>query len=112
MATSFKNQSVKSGTAFTDIYTCPGATSAVIFGMSVANVNGSGTSVTVQVRVQDTSAATYTHVVSPGTPIDVGSTLIAAGGDQKIVLEEGDKIQVACSEADSADVFVSVLEIS
>jgi len=112
MATNFTNKSVTAGTTFTDVYTCPGNAKAVVFGMSISNINSGGNSITVEVRVEDVSASEFPHTISPGTPIDSGSTLIAAGGVQKIVLEEGDKLQVSCSDADSADVFVSVLEIS
>ena len=112
MATNFTNKSITAGTAFTNVYTCPGGAKAVIFGMSIANVNGTGNSITVEVEVEDISASSFTHIIAPGTPISTGSTLIVAGGVQKIVLEAGDIIKVSCSDADSADVYVSVLEIS
>jgi hypothetical protein len=112
MATNFTNNSITAGTTFTDVYTCPGNAKAVIFGMSISNINSGGNSITIEVRVEDISASNFIHTISPGTPIDNGSTLVVAGGVQKIVLEEGDKIQVSCSDANSADVFISVLEIS
>jgi hypothetical protein len=42
--------------------------------------------------------------------IAAGGTLISVGGDQKLVLETGDKLQVQMSAASSGDVIVSILE--
>jgi len=110
----FKNSSASGiGTGFTDVYTCPGtAKSAIVFGMSVANMLSTGNAITIESRVEDLSATTYVHIVAPGTPIDPGSSLVIAGGVQKIVLEPGDKIQVSSSDSSSADVMLSILEIS
>jgi hypothetical protein len=44
--------------------------------------------------------------------IPVGGALVPVGGDQKLVLEDGDYIQVQSSQVDSIDTIVSVLEIS
>jgi hypothetical protein len=114
MSIEFKNKTTQGiGTGFTDVYVCPGtAKSAVIFGMTISNVNSSNYSIEVESRIEDLSATTYTHIIAPATPIDVGSSLVPAGGIQKIVLETGDKLQVSCNLANSADVMVSVLEIS
>jgi hypothetical protein len=114
MAIQFKNSAIEGiDTGFVDVYTCPGTVkSAVIFGMTISNVLSSGSDITVQARIEDLSATTYAHIVAPNTPIGPGSALVVAGGIQKIVLEPGDKIQVASSDTDSADVMISVLEIS
>ena len=39
-----------------------------------------------------------------------GGALVAVGGDQKLVLETGDKIKVVSDTASSVDTIVSVLE--
>jgi len=44
--------------------------------------------------------------------IPPGGALVPIGGDQKLVLEAGDYLHVNTSIASSADVVVSVLEIS
>jgi hypothetical protein len=113
MAIAFKNSLVQGvGTGFTDVYTCPPAIeSAVVFGMTAANVDGTA-AVTVEARIEDISNTSYTHIVAPDTNISIGSSLVVAGGIQKIVLEPGDKIQVACSVISGVDVACSVLEIS
>jgi len=41
-----------------------------------------------------------------------GGALVPIGGDQKLVLEAGDYLQVQTNSANSADVIVSVLEIT
>jgi hypothetical protein len=44
--------------------------------------------------------------------IAYGGALVPIGGDQKVVLEATDYLQVQTSAADSADVILSVLEIT
>jgi hypothetical protein len=44
--------------------------------------------------------------------ISNGGALVPIGGDQKLVMEAGDYMQVQTSAANSADVIVSVLEIA
>lgn len=114
MAIDFKNATYQGvGTGYTDVYTCPGtAKSSIIVGMTIANVESTSIPITVEVRVEDLSATTFTRIIAPDTPIEVGSTLVVAGGNQKIVLEAGDKIQVASSDTNSADVVISALELS
>jgi len=112
MAIEFKNHVTDNvGTGFTDVYTCPGGLrSAVVFGMTIANVIA--TPITVEATLEDLSETTTVHVVAPGTPIETGSSLVPAGGIQKFVLEPGDKLKVSSSDNNSADVVVSVLELS
>ncbi len=114
MSIEFKNKLTQNiGTGFITVYMCPGdVKSAVVFGMTVANIESSAIPITVEGRFEDLSKATYTHIIAPDTPIEVGASLVPAGGIQKIVLEPGDKIQIACSDANGADAMVSVLEIS
>ena len=44
--------------------------------------------------------------------IYTGGALVAVGGDQKLVLETGDKIKVVSNTAGSVDTIVSVMEQS
>jgi hypothetical protein len=57
------------------------------------------------------AAGSNVHVLKNST-IPPGGALVPIGGDQKLVLEAGDYLQVNTSIASSADVIVSVLEIS
>ena len=45
-------------------------------------------------------------------PIPVGGSLVVVGGDQKLVLEPGDTVKVTSSQASSADVVLSHLDIT
>lgn len=112
MAINFTNKVTQGiGVGFTTIYTCPGSVnSAVVFGITLANKLS--TPITVEARMEDLSETEYVHFVAPDTPIEVGSSLVPAGGVQKIVLEPGDKLQVSSSDASSVDAVVSILELS
>jgi hypothetical protein len=45
-------------------------------------------------------------------PIPIGSSLVAVGGDQKVVMNADDIIKVSSSAATSIDVTLSILEIT
>jgi hypothetical protein len=81
--------------------------------MTVANRTASA--IKVSVTLND-GAETYL-VGGPtnatmGADIPVGGALVVVGGDQKVVMEAADLLKVESSAASSADVVVSVLEIS
>jgi len=108
MANTFKNAVTASiGTGQTSVYTAPSATTTTVIGLTVANRSGS--QITVDVAVTDTSASTTVFLVK-GAAVPAGGALVPIGGDQKVVLEASDIIKVTSSAASSADVIVSVLE--
>ena len=108
MANVFKNQFSKDvGTSAATIYTGPSSTATTIIGMTVANT----TSSTITVDVYITSSAVDYYLVK-GASVPVGGSLVPVGGDQKVVIETGDVLKVVSSAATSADVVVSLLEIS
>jgi hypothetical protein len=82
-------------------------TTVVVVGLTVTNKSGS--SITANVFINDGSANTY---VSANAPVSSGSSLVAVGGDQKVVLLTGDKIYVQSSAASSIDAVLSILEIT
>ena len=55
-------------------------------------------------------ATMYTLLKSAIVP--VGSSLVAVGGDQKIVMNASDILRITASQASAADVTLSVLEIT
>ena len=84
MANSFKNSITGSvGTSGVIAYRTPSATTTTVIGVSVANAAAQNISVSALV-----------------------------GGEQKLVLGANDFISVTSSLANSADVVVSVLEVS
>ena len=108
MASTFKNAvSTGVGTSPVDVYTAPALTSTTVIGLSLANVHTAQVTVVVTV----TKGATVANVIK-SAPIPVGSSLVLFGGDQKLVLEAGNKFSVTSSVAGSVDVIVSLLEIA
>lgn len=109
MAT-FTNSTLSGVTTVTDAYTAP-ANGATVIGMSIANTSTS-VATSCDVTVYDSSEiATQGYVdryLVRGAPIGVGSALAIIGGDQKLVLESGDKLKVTATSA--VDVITSVLE--
>ena len=101
MATStFKNATDTGvGTSFSTAYTVPASTTAVMIGMTVANLGVS------QIAIEVKCAST--HLVK-GAAIPSGSSLSVLDG--KIILEAGDTVEVKSDTAASADVIVSILE--
>ena len=110
MANTFKNAVAASvGTSQTSVYTAPSSTTTTVIGLTVANRSGS--QITVDVAVTDTSASTTVFLVK-GAAVPAGGALVPIGGDQKVVLETTDILKVTSSASSSADVIVSVLEQS
>lgn len=89
-------------------YTAAANVTSTLIGLSVANTSDKVGAVDLFLR--DT-AGNSTYLVK-GAPLPVGSALIAVGGDQKIVLVAGDAIHVAITGGATADVVMSLLEVS
>jgi hypothetical protein len=105
MANTFKNSFlVASGTA-TNAIVSPAATQTTVIGMSIANVTENPILANVTVI---SSGSTFFMVYKAQVP--VGSTLVPIGGDQKLVLEDGDHVQVQTTGA--AHVIASAVEIT
>jgi hypothetical protein len=110
MANTFKN-SIKgpAGTGGLTAYTCPAGTSATVIGVNVANILTQN--INVDVEITDNSAGVTKYLIK-GALIVPGSSAVLVGGEQKIVLEANDVITVTSSVNSSADVVISVLEIT
>ena len=108
MANTFKNYFLKNATTTAaNVYVAPAATQSTIIGMTIGNTTASP--ITANVTV--VSAGT-TYFMLQNATISNGGALVPIGGDQKLVMEAGDYMQVQMSSATCADVIVSVLEIS
>jgi len=88
-------------------YTVGTGNTSVIIGLTVTNIVGA--SITANVFLNDGTA--NTNLLTNG-PISAGSSLVVVGGDQKVVLESGDKIYVQSSSVSSVDVVMSIMEIT
>lgn len=110
MANTFTRKlSTNVGTTATQVgtYTVAANTTVVVVGMTVTNTTGSA--ITANVWLNDGSSNVY---VAANAPISSGASLVAIGGDQKLVMVTGDKIYVQSSAASSVDAILSILEIT
>jgi hypothetical protein len=108
MANTFKNFFLKNATTSAgNVYVAPAATQSTIIGMTIGNTTASPISANVTVVSGGTS-----YFMLQNATISNGGALVPIGGDQKLVMEAGDYMQVQTSTTNSADVIVSVLEIS
>lgn len=110
MANTFKrytSRNVGTSPATVGSYTVGASTQTTVIGLSVANRHAN----TLSVDVYHNDGADDTYIVE-NAPVPAGGSLIVVGGDQKLVMESGDSIKVVSSETTSADVFMSVLEIT
>jgi hypothetical protein len=106
MANTFKNYVAQNvGTSASTLITASAATTVI--GMTVANTSASPITVDVYVTISATD-----YYIVRGATVPTGGALVPVGGDQKVVLETGDALKVVSSAATSADVIVSVLEIT
>lgn len=101
MANVFKNEKGQGSETGSVLYTVPSQTIAILIGLNLANITNS----------QKTASVTIgsTHIIKDA-PIPAGSALSALDG--KIILEEGEEIEVTSSEDSSIDVIISLLEQS
>ena len=113
MANAFKNVTVTgnhSADADIDVGSAvaSGATHTLI-GMTVSNISSSV--IAVDVILENSSSRTY---IVKAAPIPTGGSLVACGGDQKIVLwyhgGNGDQIVVRSNTANSVNIVLSYLE--
>jgi len=102
----FKNAILESvGTLLTDLYTAPAGKASILIELDACNIINTG----VVIDVILVKAAGPTARIVKGAPVPVGSTIQVVYG-QKIVLEEGDTIQVKSSVDASLDIVSSVIE--
>ena len=110
MANVFKNSVTGSiGTSGAIVYQAPIATTTTVIGLNIANIASNNISVSTMVR---DSIGNKTAYLVKDTLVVAGSTTVLFGGEQKLVLKSGDFISVTSSLANSADVIVSVLELT
>lgn len=110
MANVFTNELTSSvGTSDTVVYTPGAGTSySTVIGITVANIITSNIAVDIYVKDLDTTDV----YLLKNTTVEPGSGLVPVGGEQKLVMLPGQELYVVSDTASSADVTVSVLEIS
>lgn len=109
MANTFKNAvTANVGTTVVDVYTST-VPAVTVIGATLSNTTASN--ITVSLLLEDVSSGTLAYIVKDAL-IPPGANVVPIGGEQKVVLENGDIIKAQSSAATSADVVISVLEIS
>ena len=109
MPNTFKVKTKKNiGTADSAVYTCPSATQTTIIGMNLANTTTGSVLANVTLLNNDGDSC----FVVKNAPIPNGGSLVAVGGDQKLVMEANDIIKVSSDTTTSVDVSLSILEIT
>lgn len=88
------------------IYTTPASTQTVGIGMVVSNTSRNPYSANVEI-IRDNDA--YSLVTFATIP--VGGSLVIAGLEQKVILQEGDMIRVTPSANNCCDVWLSIMEV-
>ena len=95
-----------------DVYTVPSSTTAVIIGLTIANIKGA--SVTADAKVISDTSDTETNAdvyIAKDIPLPAGSSVEVMAGN-KIVLQTTDAVQVKGSVTDAVDVILSIMEIT
>ena len=111
MANTFKLKTLDKSSytidALETLYTVPGTTTAVVLGLSVANITGASIEVDIQL-VNDDGDDVY---IVKDTVVDSGGTLEMMSGN-KYVLETGDIVKVASNATNSFAATISIMEIT
>jgi hypothetical protein len=115
MASTFKNAGmtvITSDNSSANLYTCPGATTAVIHALYISNKSSTNVA-NVDVKVTTDGGTTFYHI-GKSLEIDVSNTLIM---DKPINLEANDIIRIVAetnedSSSPEVEAFASILEIN
>lgn len=109
MANTFNNSIVNNvGTSQVLLYQTDANTKSTVVGINLANLLEQTVQVDIILELADLSRA----YVGKNILIPANNSLAAIGGDQKLVLNENNKIFVLADTNDSVDAIASVLEIT
>lgn len=111
MSNSFKNNGVAGiGISYVNVYSPPVSPSGVVatvIGLTVANIHTE----TVYIDAILAKPGGQFFIIK-SAPVPVGGSLLLCGGDQKVVVQQGDSIRIKSNVAASVDAIVSYLELS
>ena len=116
MANTFKlkTKTGVNGAALTAVYTVPSSTTAVIIGLTIANIKGQSITADAQIVTASSSGENADNVyIVKDVPLPAGSSIEVMSGN-KIILEAGDIVKASGSNASGADadVILSIMEIT
>ena len=94
------------------VYTVPANTTAVVIGLTIANIKGSSVTADAQLVTASSSGENADNVyVIKDVPLPTGASIEVMAGN-KIVLEAGDIVKVKGSVTNAVDAILSIMEIS
>jgi len=106
--TTFSNYVAKNvGISASTLFTAGGTAQTSVIGLCCANTTS--TAVTVDVYLTKSGVDYY---VVKGATVPQGGSLVAVGGDQKLVMAANDSLKVVASTASCIDVIVSALVVT
>ena len=108
MANTFKSAATGSRTALTTLYTCPGATTAVVHAIYLSNIDGTNDA-TVSVAISGSANFDDRRYILKTVDVPADSTVVV---EKPVNLGAGDKLETQASANGDIDVFASILEIT
>ena len=113
MANTFKLKTKAAvGTTLTSVYTVPASTTAVVIGLTVANILGASITASAQIVTASTTGENADDVyLIRNIPLPLGSSVEMMSGN-KINLEAGDIIKIQSDTASALDAVLSIMEIT
>ena len=90
------------------VYTVPASTTSIIIGLTISNKVTN--SVTVDVKLESSTAGNANVNIGENLPIPSGSSLDALAG--KVVLQATDVLKIQSDTTNSIDIALSVMEIT
>ena len=108
MANTFKSAASGSTTSIQTLYTCPGATSAVVHAVYLTNIDGTNDA-TVNLSISGSTYFDHRAYILKTVDVPADSTVVI---EKPINLGAGDKLETQASVAGDIDVFASILEIT
>jgi hypothetical protein len=107
MANTFRNKFLASNATAANAIVATTSSQTTIIGMSIANITASPILANVTIT---SGSSNNTFFMIYNAQIPVGSTLVPIGGDQKLVLESNDYVQIQTTG--DAHVITSFVEIT
>lgn len=112
MANTFKNAKCAMVTGGATAYTCPAATTAIVIGCIVANIDGTNAANATVHWTDDSDSDTATNLIKLVSVPPNSSLAVIGGANGKLVLEAGDTLVGTASADSDLSMTVSVLEIA
>jgi hypothetical protein len=89
-------------------YSVPTGCVATVIGMSIANMN-TAAAACVEIQINSATGPAGNITIVKNAPVPIGGSLVAVGGDQKVVLQVNHSMQVKATTG-NVDVVMSILE--